>query len=315
MSETKKDVIRFKSSNGTDEVVGYYYTCPEVKPQYILQISHGMNEYIGRYDNFAAFMTQHGFVVCGNDDLGHGATSDGANGVDGYFGEKDGRQYVLQDLHRMNSLASKAYPGLPIILLGHSMGSFFARLYAATYPESIQGLIISGTGGPNPAGGVAIFLTSLLGKLHGQKYRSNFVNKLAFGSYLKKIENPRTPYDWLTHDNAIVDKYAQDPKCTYIFTVSGMREIALTLKAVSTPEWAQRLDKKTPVLVMSGEMDPVGEYGKGVKTVFGFLQEAGIQDATLKLYSGGRHEMLNETNKPEVWDDVLDWCTTHVKKS
>ncbi|MEG2037436.1 MAG: alpha/beta fold hydrolase, partial [Ruthenibacterium sp.] len=174
MSKVTKDTVRYKSANGTDEIVGYYYTCEEIKPKAVLQISHGMCEYIGRYDAFADYMAQHGYAVCGNDHLGHGETSRGEGGVDGYFADKDGRKYVLQDLHRMNCLASKRFPGLPILLLGHSMGSFFARLYAGTYPETIQGLILSGTGGPNPLGGIGMVLTSLIGKIRGTQHRSQY---------------------------------------------------------------------------------------------------------------------------------------------
>lgn len=312
MSACKKDVIKFDSANGKDEVVGYYYTCEGVKPKAVLQISHGMCEFIGRYDAFAAFMAENGYVVCGNDHLGHGATSDGANGVDGYFAEEDGRKYVLQDLHRMNSLASKAFPGLPIILLGHSMGSFFARLYAVTYPESLQGLILTGTGGPNPLGGVGIQLTKLLGKLKGKQYRSPLVQKLAFGAYLKKISAPATPYDWISSDTAIVDAYQKNPKCTFVFTVSAFHELMQLLKTVNEPQWAQRIPQNLPVYIFSGDMDPVGDYGEGVKLVHRMLQDAGVTDLSLRLYENGRHEMLNETNRAEVYKDVLSWCDSRV---
>lgn len=312
MLEVQKSAISFESANGKDTVVGYYYICPEVKPQYILQISHGMCEYIGRYDDFARYMARNGFVVCGNDHLGHGATSDGAGAMDGYFAEQDGRKYVLRDLHRMNSLACTAYPGLPLILLGHSMGSFFARLYAATYPETLQGLILSGTGGPNPLGGVGIFLTKLLTKLRGPQFRSHLIHNIAFGTYLKKIENPVTQYDWITRDADIVAAYAQDKKCTFVFTVSAFHELMQILKAVNTPQWAQKLDKRLPVMLFSGDMDPVGDYGKGVRVVYELLQQAGVEDVSLKLYSGGRHEMINEVNRDEVYADVLAWCQKHI---
>lgn len=313
MSEIQKSVIKFDSSNGKDQVVGYYYECPGVTPKCILQISHGMCEYIGRYDDFAGFMARNGYLVCGNDHLGHGATSDGENGMNGYFAEKDGRSYVLQDLHRMNSLICKQFSGLPVILLGHSMGSFFARLYAALYPETIDGLILSGTGGPNPMGKIGMALTSLLAKIKGPRYRSQFINNLAFGQYLKRIEAPRTPYDWITRDTDIVDAYAKDDKCTFVFTVSAFHELMSTLDAVSTAKWAQKVDKQLPVFLVSGDMDPVGDYGKGVRVVYDLLKEAGVKDLTIKLYPGARHEVLNETNRGEVYDDILHWCEAHQK--
>lgn len=312
MSEVKKSVIRFNSANGTDEVVGYYYVCEGVKPRAVLQISHGMCEFIGRYDDFAATMARAGYVVCGNDHLGHGETSSGTHGVDGYFAPENGRDYVLQDLHHMNSLAATEYPGLPMILLGHSMGSFFARRYAVTYPETLHALILSGTGGPNPLGGVGIMLTRMIGKLRGFTYRSKLVYRLAFGAYLKKVDAPRTPYDWISRDTEIVDKYAADPKCTFLFTVGGFHELMHTLNTVNTPQWAQRMPKHLPILLFSGDKDPVGDYGKGVQTVASLLRDAGVEDVTLKLYPDGRHEMLNETNRKEVYADVLAWCNAHI---
>ncbi|MEG0769738.1 MAG: alpha/beta hydrolase [Ruthenibacterium sp.] len=314
MSKVTKDTVRYKSANGTDEIVGYYYTCEEIKPKAVLQISHGMCEYIGRYDAFADYMAQHGYAVCGNDHLGHGETSRGEGGVDGYFADKDGRKYVLQDLHRMNCLASKRFPGLPILLLGHSMGSFFARLYAGTYPETIQGLILSGTGGPNPLGGIGMVLTSLIGKIRGTQHRSKLVHNMAFGAYLKKIDKPSTVYDWISRDKEIVDTYSKDPKCTYTFTVSAFHELMATLKAVNAPAWAQKLHKDLPVYLFSGAMDPVGDYGKGVQSVCAQMQDAGLTDVSLRLYEGGRHEMLNETNRTDVYADVLAWCDSHIKQ-
>lgn len=311
MSEVKKSVIKFKSSDDVNEVSGCYYDCEGVKPKYVLQISHGMCEYIGRYDDFAFFMAQNGFAVCGNDHLGHGGTS-GSEGIDGYFGDKDGRKYILQDLHRMNSLASKRYPGLPIIMLGHSMGSFFARLYAATYPETLQGLIISGTGGPNPLGGIGLFLTRIISKIKGSQYRSKLIHNMAFGAYLKQVESPATSYDWISRDKDIVDIYSKDAKCTFMFTVSAFHELMATLNAVSNKQWAEKINKNMPIYMFSGSKDPVGDYGKGVRTVYDMLKTSGVKDIELKLYDGGRHEMLNETNRKDVYADVLGWCTKHI---
>lgn len=306
-----KQQCDFASANGKDTVIGYFYEDTTVEPKAVIQLSHGMCEYIGRYDDFAEYLCHNGYAVCGNDHLGHGATSDGSSGVDGYFGEKDGHEHILRDLRTMNEKAHKRFPHLPVILLGHSMGSFYARAYAARWPGTIDGLIISGTGGPNPLGGVGLLLTNIIGAIKGKQYRSAFVNKMAFGTYLKKIEAPATGYDWITRDKDIVSAYAADPKCTFVFTVGGFHELMTILKKVSSPQWAEKLDKKTPILMISGDMDPVGDYGDGVKKVHGWLQQAGIQDLTLHLYPGARHEVLNETNRAEVYADVLAWLEKH----
>ena len=311
MPEVKKNAISFKSSNGTDTVAGYYYTCPGMEPRCILQISHGMCEYIGRYDDFAGYMAQKGYVVCGNDHLGHGATSSGPNGTDGYFAEKDGRKFVLQDLHEMNRLAREAYPGLPVILLGHSMGSFFARMYAVLYPETLHALVLSGTGGPNPLAGVGLALTEAIGRVKGRKHRSKFLNNMAFGQYLKRVDSPDTPYDWISRDKEVVARYAQDAKCTFIFTASAFHELMAILRAVNRPQWAQKVDKRLPVALFAGDADPVGDYGRGVESVYRALKDAGVKDVFLKLYPGARHEILNETNRAEVYADILAWCDAH----
>lgn len=309
MSEIQREDIWFDSSNGTSRVAGFFYTCPSVPPRAVVQLSHGMCEYIGRYEEVAGYLAKNGYAVAGNDHLGHGAT---ATGEYGYFGP-DGARHILHDLHTMNQLARKRFPGLPVILLGHSMGSFFARLFAATYPDAIDALIISGTAGPNPALMGGILLSRMLSRTKGEKYRSNVIQKMAFGSYLARIPHPNTPYDWITRDEEIVAAYAKDPRCTFIFTVNAFYEMFRTLRAVSSERWAQRLKKTTPVLMFSGDQDPVGSYGKGVCTVERMLRAAGVQDLTLLLYPGGRHEMLNETNRQDVYADLLAWLDHRFK--
>ena len=313
MSDLKTESISFKSSNGKDTIAGYIYTMPDIAPKAILQISHGMCEHIERYREFAEFMAQHGFVICGNDHLGHGKTS-GEEGIDGYFGEKDGRFYVLRDLHTMNLLARKKYPDLPLILLGHSMGSFFARWFAAEYPDAMDALIISGTGGPNPLVNAGIGISGWISSVKGNTFTSKLVNRLAFGTYLKKVPKPRTPYDWISRDEQIVDRYSADPKCTFVFTVSAFHELFSTLKQVSNLQWAQKIRRDLPIWLFSGDMDPVGDYGKGVKKVAEMLRQAGIKDVRLTLYPGGRHEMLNETNRQQVYQDLLAWAEKSLER-
>lgn len=311
MLETRKNAIKFNSSNGSNQIAGYWLEHETVRPKAILQISHGMCEYFSRYDDFAAFMAQHGYLVCGNDHLGHGQSA--PDGEEGFFAAQDGADYVLRDLYQMNALISRKYPGLPVFLLGHSMGSFFARRYAVLYPETIKALILSGTAGPNPMAKVGIALTEMLSKTKGPQYRSRLVYGMAFGQYLKKIPHPATPYDWITRDEEIVHQYAGDPKCTFLFSVSAFHDLMRTLDAVSSQRWANRLPKALPIALFAGDMDPVGDYGKGVRKVYQMLRKAGVKDVEMKLYHGARHEILNETNRQEVYADVLAWCEKHIE--
>ena len=306
MLETRKNAIKFNSSNGVNQIAGYWFENEGVRPKAILQISHGMCEYFLRYEEFAVFMAQHGYLVCGNDHLGHGESV--PDGQEGFFAPQDGADYILRDLYQMNALVSRKYPGLPVLLLGHSMGSFFARRYAVLYPETIKALILSGTAGPNPMAKLGIALTEMLGKAKGPQHRSALVHLMAFGQYLKKIPHYATPYDWITRDEEIIQRYANDSKCTFMFTVSAFHDLMRTLDAVSSEHWANRLPKTLPVALFSGDMDPVGDYGRGVRKVYQMLRKAGVKDVEMKLYHGARHEVLNETNRAEVYEDILAWC-------
>ncbi len=315
MQEIRKSVIKYDSSNEKDTITGYFFESQEQIPvKAIVQISHGMNEYIARYSDFAKFMVQNGYVVCGNDHLGHGQSSDTDVGMNGYFSKSDAKNHILSDLYKMNEIAKGKFPNAPIILLGHSMGSFFARLYAVKYPDTINALIISGTAGPNPISGLGSAVAKIVLAFKGDKHRSNLLNDIAFGSYTKKIPDAKTQYDWLTKDESIVDLYKNDPKCTSIFTVNGFITLMQVLNECNTKESAQNTPKNMPIYIFSGAMDPVGNYSKGVKSVYELLKQCEIEDVSLKLYEDGRHEMLNETNKELVFEDVLKWCDEHISK-
>ena len=306
-------VVEYPSANGTDTVVGYFYEQPEVRPKAIVQISHGMMEYIRRYQPLAWYLAEHGYAVCGNDHLGHGATS-GDTGRDGYFAEENGVECVLQDLHTMTGQAHSRWPGLPLILLGHSMGSFFARLYAERFGDELDGLVLSGTAGPNPMGGIGIALTKLLITFKGSMATSPFVEKIAFGAYCKRIPDAVTGKEWVTSDPDVLAAYTADPKCSFPFTVSGYHDLMEVLTLVNRKQWFTSLPLNLPVYLIAGEEDPVGDYGKGVRLVADRLKESGLEDVTLRLYPGCRHEVHNEkpADRELMYTELLAWLDAHI---
>lgn len=301
----------FPSSDGRHHSAAYLWT-PEGEPRAVLQLVHGVAEHMGRYDHFARFLTEHGFAVCGEDHLGHGKTG-AEDGKFGYFGEKDGWQLVTADVHQLRELMGKKYPGVPYFIMGHSMGSFLTRTYLCRYPGTVDGAILSGTGQEKAAlvGGGKL-LASLIGRMKGMDYVSTLVNDLSLGAYNKQFKPNRTTADWISRDTAVVDKYLADPFCTFIPTVGMYRDMLGGLQYISSSQALSQMDPDTPVYLFSGDKDPVGSNGAGVKKVHGYFQKYGTKDLTLKFYPEGRHEMLNETNKDQVYADVLAWLEKHI---
>ncbi len=304
--------LGYLSSNENDTVHVLLWEDASAPPRAVLQIAHGMSEYIDRYAEFASFLAQHGFVVCGNDHLGHGATASSSEML-GYFSAKDGASYLVEDVHLLHNILLARYPGLPLFLLGHSMGSFITRAYVAKYGNGLAGYICSGTSGPNPAVTISLLLAKLEKRRIGELGRSEFLDKLAFGSYNKRCPDKRTSFDWLTRDTELVDRYVNDPWCGYVFTSAGFHTLFTLLKNVSDTGWANSVPKQLPILMISGDNDPVGNYSKGPNTVYSRLRKAGLVDLTLKLYENCRHELLNEINRQDVYRDVLEWLSKHLK--
>lgn len=299
------------SGNGTSMLHTVMWGDSNSEPKAVLQIIHGMCEYIERYDDFARYMAGHGFVVFGHDHVGHGKTAKSDIEL-GFFAEKDGWKLLVDDSYRVTEEIKRNYPDLPIFVLGHSMGSFVLENYLAKYGDKISGALVSGTGGSNPLGGVGIGLTKVMQKFKGSHYRSRFVDNMGFGSFCKNIENPRTAKDWLTHDTAIVDKYCADPMCMYLFTLSGYRDLFLLLKNATRKGWENEVPKQLPVIYFAGIEDPVGNYGKGVTEMYDRLKASGQKDISIKLYNGMRHETLNEVGHEAVYEDLLNWIEKRV---
>ncbi len=304
-----KETIHYQSADGKTWVSAYLYS-PAEEPRAVIQIAHGMCEYVERYEPMIDVLLGAGYAVCGNDHLGHGSTGDPKDR--GFFAEKNGYALVLKDMYTMNVVAKNKWPGKKLFLLGHSMGSFFARWFAEKYPQAQDGLIISGTGGPGPLNKGGKAMASALCRLRGPRYVSTFMTNISTGSYTKGFEDAGSKSVWLSRDPAVWAAYDADPKCGFYFTASAFRDMLTALVHVNTAQWAGALPKGLPVYIYSGTMDPVGDCGKGVEAVCGLLQDAGMQDVSLKLYPEGRHEMHNEINKEEVFADLIAWCDSHL---
>lgn len=303
----KKEDIYFESRDGVSKLHAIVWSDETKNPIGILQIIHGMAEYIDRYDDFARFMVGKGFVVVGDDHLGHG-DSVGENGTYGYFCKKDPATVLVRDEHRLKKLMEAKYPGVPYYILGHSMGSFIARNYLNRYGSGIQGMIVMGTGNQSKALlGASKVLVGLTGFFCGEKHVAKFINKLAFGTYNRAIEDAKTNVDWLTKDEAIVDKYIADERCGFAFTVNGFRGLFELIYRLQKPKNLVTIPKKIPVFFVSGEEDPVGDYGEGVIGAKNDLVRAGLENVSMKLYPGDRHEILNETDKDIVYQDIYEW--------
>lgn len=296
-----------ESSSGLAKLnVMSYYSATQLDVKGIVQICHGMAEHLERYEEFVDFLTSSGYVVFIHDHLGHGKSVENDDEL-GFFGEKDGYKTLVNDVKLVTDLAKDKYPELPVFLFGHSMGSFIARYYTELYSAGIKGAVFCGTAGPNPGAKVGVMLADMIIKRKGSHYRSKLIDKIAFGSYNKKCRPQRTAYDWLTTDNSVVDKYIDDKYCGFLFTAAGYRDLFNLLITVNRPEWFTSFNNDFPVFIIAGGDDPVGAYGTGIKKVYDSLVSAGHTNVDMKLYPGDRHEILNETDKKDVFTDVLMW--------
>lgn len=277
-------------------------TWPVENPKAVLQITHGMSEFIERYDAFAKYLNQFGIFVAGHDHIGHGQSADPKDY--GYFGEEGGWLFFADDVEKLRKMLRDEFPDIPYFVMGHSMGSFVARTWFAKYAKDVDGVIFMGTAGSNPALGVGKSLVKLLRTFKGGRYVSKLVTAMAFGSYNKHIPDAKTYNDWLTRDDAVVSEYVKDPRCGFSFSLAGYNDLFSMLQFINSPKWYNDVPKDIPVLLVAGDDDPVGEYGKGPAEVAEKMQEAGCEDVSLLLYEGMRHEVLNEFGKETVMDDI-----------
>lgn len=286
---------------------------PAEGPKAVFQIVHGMAEHGERYEDFAKHLCTKGFAVLVDDHVGHGKSVKSDSDL-GYFGESKGWDAFVEDERALTDIIKAEFPEAPIVFFGHSMGSFIAREYIRRYgkDERIKAAIFCGSSGKNPAAAVAITLAGTIAKAKGSKHRSKFIDKIAFGPYNKKTEK-RTAFDWLSTDTTQVDKYIADKYCGFLFTAAGYKDLFTILNKVSGKDWYNDIYEEIPILVTAGEDDPVGMYGKGINQIYNDLKLAGKKDVTIKLYSGMRHEILNEVEKERVYEDISAWSLSKIK--
>lgn len=294
---------------------GMLWSDPEVKPKAAVLYIHGMLEHYQRYDDYASFMGRQGVLFFIFDLRGHGTTTPDEENR-GFFGEKDGVSNLMSDIDcvrgKMSSmLAERGLQDLPIFIYGHSMGSFITSCYVKrTQAKGFRGIILSGTNARLGVAGLAGRLARMQCILKGPKSKAILISRMAFGKYNDKCVPRRTPNDWLSHDDAVVDAYNADPGCTFIFKAAGFADLLSMLVEIGADNWTGAVPAEVPIYIFSGDADPVGQYGKGPKILYQWYKDTG-HDVQLKLYPEGRHEMHNERNRQEVYEDVLSFISGH----
>ena len=278
----------------------------------VLQIAHGMTEFIERYNIFAEFLVERGYVVVGHDHIGHGESVESEKNW-GFFYEENPSNILVEDMHKLRLLMQEEYPQVPYFMLGHNMGSFLLRKYLGKY--DVDGAILMGTGFvPQKKTARALKLTSLIGRIRGKHYRSKMIKNLVFGGSFKAfdITGKRPNKNWLTKDTDTVKAYYNEPKCTFDFTVNGYIGLFEAVHDACNQAYVNQYTKDLPILLVSGKNDPVGDMGAGVMKTYHMLETAGLSDITYKLYENDRHELLHETDKEVIFKDLYDWMDVHI---
>ena len=307
-----KDEFYYPSKDGNTEIHTIEWK-PQGEVRAVVQLSHGMVEYINRYDDFATFLCQQGIYVVGNDHLGHGKSVQSKSEY-GFFDEKYGNTCVIGDMHTLRQSTKKKYPDVPYFMLGHSMGSCLLRQYIQLYGNGLQGVVIMGTAaertnlelelGRAVCKGIATF--------RGWHYRSKWVDQMVNGPFCRKFHPSTTRADWITSDKDKLAEYVTDPLCSFMFTVNGYYHMFGGLKQIQKKESISMIPKNLSIFMVSGMEDPVGKFGQGVKNIYDKYRKAGIKDVTLKLYEGDRHELLNEQDREQIYEDLYQWFNERI---
>ena len=312
MNQFQQKTFTLKNTVGQKIFVYQWTGEPEKKPTATIQIAHGMMEHAGRYAEFAERLVKAGFVVYANDHRGHGKSVTSSDQL-GHFNGKNGLHQVINDMKQLSGHIKTEHPDIPLILIGHSMGSLLARFFVMSNEIELGGLILSGTNYTPPF--LCNFGKSLAGlssAFFGSHYRNRLINHMAYGLFSRNFSPKRTNFDWLSRDSKKVDAYVNDKLCGYRSTAGFYEGLFYGMREINKPENSKNTRPDLPVFIFSGDADPVGDSGKGVQKVFDQYKNAGLKNLTIKSYKDGRHEMLNEVNKEEVYEDVVKWVRESV---
>lgn len=309
-----KSNFTFPSRDGFNTCYAYSWAPDDGKIRGIIQIVHGMQEHVARYDDFATFLAGKGFLVVGADHIGHGKSVSSDTDL-GYMTWDHADIILVRNVHRLKKIVQEQNPGVPIFILGHSMGSLIFRRYITMYGKGIDGALIMSTADKSTViTRLGIIVSTLKSKFISGYSTSKFLDHSSFGRNNAHIESPRTSYDWLTHDEKIVDEYIADPLCGFPFKVNGYRALMQLLNYICKKKNLTTIPKELPILIVAGTEDPVGDYGKGPTKVYERFKSLNIKDVTLKLYENMRHELLNEIGRKDVYDYILNWIESHMEK-
>ena len=310
----KVESFSFLSKDGKTNIHAVKWMPDSGEYKAILQIAHGMVEYIERYEAFARFMTYNGYMVVGNDHLGHGESV--VSKADwGYFMEDTPSDALVEDMNTLRSVVQKENKGVPYFMFGHSMGSYMLRKYLTLYNDDLRGVVFSGTGYiPKQTTHFGLAMVKLFKVFRGSRYRSKFIQNLTYDKPYKKFDLTGRDLEnsWLTRDVENVKAYMAEPKCSFRFTLNAYEGLFEAVEYDCKQENVDRIPNKLPIFMISGDDDPVGNLGEGVKKVYDMFQKSGKEDITYKLYEGMRHETLNEIGKEQVYADLLAWLNVRI---
>lgn len=309
MNYTKEEYT-FLGSNGENQIKYYVYS-PNTEAKAMFQISHGMCEYVERYEGFIDFLTGKGFLVFGNDHLGHKGSVNSQADL-GYMGDEGGWKHMYEDVHTLSKMMKKEHPGLKLFLFGHSMGSFIVRAVMANYSPDYDGVILCGTSGTNPMTALGLKVVRFLRFFRSGKAKSLFVTAGSFKNYNSRYEKVVTGYEWLSRDVKIQEAFTKDPYTHFTFSLAGYNDLFNVLTYVSSDNWYNLIPEELPLFVISGDMDPVGDWGEGVREVDEKLRRKDRKNYDMKLYPEMRHEILNEIGKEEVYEDIHAWINKYL---